>query len=345
MRKAENDMYYYTTDDTWAIARGVAMGIYKSGPKMNVEKKYVSVLLSRFKNEEEQAGNFNDDYRKPLLIKNGSSQVGRPRYEFTAYYVDKVLNYLSQNDEDSLDIFLAEKNIIKNNTLTRAVVSKIFKDVLNEKTQLVDSKYDSQMQVINSIYRKDRANRNKLLTKINEMKALRDNNYDRLDKFIHDTKKRMNAAYSYLQDPKIETKEKINMLQDLTSLNRLIFDENTFIKAKLEMLELISKSRFDNESLNKIFNKYKKKNVFTLPNDRKQEIIFQIIEKDFENHERLKVKIIEFEKETIGLLSEKQGQIDMLFSYIDTISDFLNSNIDPLAKLELSSSQLGLWKM
>lgn len=345
MRKAENDMYYYTTDDTWAIANGAAMGIYKPGPKKHIEKNYIAVLLSRFKNEAERAGDFNDDYPKPLLVKNGTSQVGRPRYEYTSYFVDKVLTYLSQNDEDSLDIISAAENIIKHNTLTCAVVSKIFKDVLNEKNQSVDSKYDSQMQVINSIYRKDRANRNKLLIKINKMKALRDNDYSRLDKCFHDTKKRMNTAYSYLQNPEIETKEKINMLQDLTSLNRLIFDRNTFIKDKLEMLELISKSRFDNESLNKIFNKYKKKNIFTLPNDKKQEIIFQIIEKDFENHERLKIKILEFEKETIGLLSEKQGQIDMLFSYIDTISDFLNSNINLLDKLELSFGQLKLWKM
>lgn len=345
MRKGKNNMYYYTTDDTWAIANGAAMGIYKPGPKKHIEKNYIAVLLSRFKNEAERAEDFNDDYQKPLLVKNGTSQVGRPRYEYTSYFVDKVLTYLYQNDEDSLDIISAAENIIKNNTLTRAVVSKIFKDVLNEKNQLVDSKYDSQLQVINAIYRKDRANRNELLIKINEMKTLRDSDYSRLDKYFHDIKKRMNTAYSYLQNPEIETKEKINVLQDLISLNRFRFDKNTFIKSKLEMLELISKNRFDYESLNKIFNKYKKKGIFAVSSDKRQEIIFQLIEKDFENHEKLKIKILEFEKETIGLLSEKQGQIDMLFSYIDTISDFLNSNIDPLGKLELSSSQLRLWKM
>lgn len=255
MRTGKNNLIYYTADDITRIVNGEAMGIYHSGSKHNIQKNYVAVLLSRLKNKEEAAGNFNDDYRKPLLIKNSCSKMGRPKFEYSSYYVDEVLNEVERTKEDNLITSFSTNNTIRNNTLTPAVISEIFKAVLQEKFNTRDSSYDLQLLVINSIYRKDRANRKKLLTILNKMRAYRDKNNHSLDNYFHELKRNMNITYDHLKSNEIDDSKKLVELQDLLKLaNNYSWSDKAFIQMQYDALVLVDTKSINKQILSKIFN-------------------------------------------------------------------------------------------
>lgn len=82
-----------------------------------------------------------------------------------------------------------------------------------------------------------------------------------------------------------------------------------------------------------------------LPKDKEEKIIFQIAKKSLENQGNLRLKIKEFTRESLGLIGEKQTQIEMLLIFLRPISDFINSNTTSLSdKLDFSIDQLALWK-
>jgi hypothetical protein len=341
MIKTKNNTYYYTVDDILAIANGAAMGIYKAGAKMYHEKNKISVMLSRLVKAEKLAGNLDNEEKKPLLLKNGPLQTGRPKYAYPAYYVDKILNLLPRTDPDNLIISFTTKEVIEGDTLTKSVVKEIFNNILHKNNQLPDSDSDLEDDIVRSIYRKDLLRRNKIITELEKMKVYRENNYNSLEKYLSKVRKMMNSTYEYLQNDKINNLKKLNNLRNLTSLINPPFDEKQFNKLESKILDLINKQTLDADDINKSF----KKKKLVLPYEKKQIIISEVMNKNLENREETKRKVKQFTAESIKLISEKQGQIDMLFSYLDTISDFINSdNIDLAGKLELSRQQLWLWK-